>query len=129
MPNHRTPLAKAEASGQTINHPSRFAGRAGPKRTRPVGEPYSRMSEGERGYWEEFRRELPWLNSGHRVVLGLACRLAWESETDPDFPVRKVQALSSLLTKLGATPVDETKVTHGDGDGEDDTDRFFERQN
>lgn len=71
------------------------------------------------------------MHSGHRVLLGLACRLAWESATDPEFPVKKVQALSSLLSKLGATPVDETRVTHGDDDGGDGdpAEEFFARPN
>ena len=50
-------------------------------------------------------------------------------ETDPDMGVSALQALGAALSKLGATPVDETKVNHG-GDGDEETDdRFFARPN
>jgi hypothetical protein len=87
------------------------------------------MTEVEVWYWREFADELPWLNSGHRVLLRMACRLSARLDTDPDFGVSATQALSSILSKLGATPVDETKIVHADGDEEDATDRFFGRPN
>jgi hypothetical protein len=49
--------------------------------------------------------------------------------TNPDFGVNATQALSSLLSKLGATPVDETKVNHADGDEEEPESKFFGRPN
>src|SRR6478609_2631252 len=115
MPRPRLPQAKAEASGAVLKNAGRFAGRSAPKKARPIGEPYVAMTEGERWYWEEFKAELPWLNSGHRVLLRMACRLSARLDTDPDFGVSATQALSSILSKLGATPTDETKVAHGDG--------------
>jgi hypothetical protein len=80
-------------------------------------------------YWNEFVAELPWLHSGHRVLLRMACRLSARMEGD-DFGVSATQALSSILSKLGATPVDETKVAHGGGeDDEDPAEGFFGRPN
>ena len=125
MPNHRTPLAKAEVSGADTKHPGRFKDRKSPKRVRPIGEPYARMTEAQRVCWEEFKSELPWLNSGHRTILRMACILAARMDTDPEFGVQATQALSSILSKLGATPVDETKVNHGDEEEEDPADEFF----
>jgi hypothetical protein len=129
MARPRLPAAKAEASGAALKNPGRFADRKAPKRVRPIGEPYAAMTEMEVWYWREFSEELPWLNSGHRVLLRMACRLSARLDTDPDFGVSATQALSSILSKLGATPVDETKVVHGEGDEEDATDRFFARPN
>ena len=128
MARPRLPALKAEASGAALKNPGRFAERVAPKRTRPIGQPYAGMTEVEARYWQEFADELPWLNSGHRVLLRIACRLSARLETDPDFGVSATQALSSILSKLGATPVDETKVTHGDGDDEEDpAEAFFAR--
>lgn len=129
MPRQQTPKAKAEVSGAALNHPGRFKDRKGPKNTRPVGKPYVGMEPNEVTYWEEFVAELPWLHSGHRVLLRMACRLAAQLDGD-DFGVSKAQALSSILSKLGATPVDETKVNHG-GDDEttDPGEGFFGRPN
>jgi hypothetical protein len=126
MPRPRTPLSKAEVAGAAIIHPERFKERKGPKRTRPVGEPYATMTETQREAWAEFQRELPWLTSAHRPLLRLACIWTARME-DAEFGVSATQALSSILSKLGATPVDETKVTHPDNEDEDPADKFFGR--
>lgn len=127
MPRARTPTAKAEVSGAAVTHPGRFRERKGPKRARAIGEPYARMTDEQKVCWEEFRAELPWLNSGHRTLLRMACILAARMDVDPEFGVQATQALSSILSKLGATPVDETKVNHAEDDDEDPADRFFGR--
>jgi hypothetical protein len=124
MPKPRLPKAKAEVSGAAIHDPGRFKGRQSPKKTSPVGEPYATMNEQQRIAWAEFQRELPWLTSSHRPLLRLACIWTARME-DAEFGVSATQALSSILSKLGATPVDETKVNHGEGDDEDPADRFF----
>lgn len=126
MARPRLPQAKAAASGAALKNPQRFRDRAAPKRTRPLGEPYARMTEIERQYWAEFAAELPWLHSGHRVLLRLTCQLAARMDSGEEMGVSASQALSSLLSKLGATPVDESKVMHGEGD-EDEDDEFFGR--
>lgn len=124
MPRARTPLAKAKAAGAEIIHPERFRDRKGPKKPRAVGDPYVGMSEKEKKVWAEFRAELPWLTSSHRTLLRLACY--WTAKLDEkEFGVSATQALSSILSKLGATPVDETKVNHGDDEDEDPADEFF----
>lgn len=130
MANHRLPAQKAAVSGAALKNPGRHAGRKAPKNTRALGEPYARMTEGQKLAWEEYRAELPWLNSSHRPLLRLAC--IWTAKMDdPDaeFGVSATQALSSILSKLGATPVDETKVSVPDDDDGDDEDRFFGRPN
>jgi hypothetical protein len=126
MARPRTPKAKAEVAGVAIVHPERFKDRKGPARTRPVGEPYATMTDPQRQAWAEYQRELPWLTSSHRPLLRLACIWTARME-DAEFGVSATQALSSILSKLGATPVDETKVNHADGEEEDPADRFFGR--
>lgn len=130
MAKPRLPQAKAEASGAVLKNAGRFEGRAAPKRTRPIGEPYANMTEAQKECWRELAGEMPWLHSAHRVLLRLACYHAARLGTDPEFGVSATQALSSILSKLGATPVDETKVTHGDdGDEADPAEAFFARPN
>lgn len=124
MPRARTPQAKAQVSGAAQHDPQRFKDRKSPKRARPVGEPYASMTDEEKVAWAEFQRELPWLTAGHRTLLRMACVLSARMETG-EMGVEAMKALSSLLSKLGATPVDETKVNHGGDDEEDPTDRFF----
>src|SRR5687768_2317432 len=99
MARHRTPQAKAEVSGAAINHPSRFADRKAPKRTRPIGEPYLRMTDEQKECWRELAGDMPWLHSAHRTLLRLACYHAARLDTDPEFGVSATQALSSILSK------------------------------
>lgn len=49
--------------------------------------------------------------------------LAARMETDSDMGVNAIAALGTALSKLGATPTDETKVNHGEDP--DDEDEFF----
>ena len=127
MPRPRLPQAKAVVSGAILHDAGRFADRKTPK-YRPLGEPYLKMSDAQKDAWAEYRSELPWLNSSHRPLLRLAC--IWTAKMDDaEFGVSATQALSSILSKLGATPVDETKVNHGDDGDDDPADAFFGRPN
>ncbi|MYZ41409.1 hypothetical protein EYW45_00315 [Achromobacter sp. KS-M25] len=126
MARPRLPASKAAVSGAAVHDPKRFKDRKAPKGARSLGEPYLKMTDEQKVAWEEYRAELPWLNSSHRPLLRLAC--IWTARMDDaDFGVSATQALSSILSKLGATPVDETKVNHGDGEEEDPADQFFGR--
>lgn len=128
MSNPRQPAMKAIVSGAAQKNPARHADRKLDKRTRPIGEPYAKMTPEQREAWEEFKSELPWLNSSHRALLRLACILRVRMD-DADVGVNQIQTYSSILSKLGATPVDETKVSIPDGEDEDPADRFFSRPN
>jgi hypothetical protein len=89
-----------------------------------LGKPYASMTEPQCAAWEEFRTDLPWLNNSHRALLRLACILQVRME-EPDVGVNQIQTLSAILSKLAATPVDETKVGQTDDEDEDPADRFF----
>jgi hypothetical protein len=129
MPAHRLPAAKAEVSGAKLKNAGRFEGRTAPKKARPIGEPYAAMTESQKTVWREMVADMPWLDSSHRILLRLACFHAARLDTDADFGVSATQALSSILSKLGATPVDATKVNHGDDGDEDPDDELFRRPN
>lgn len=125
MPRPRLPQSKAEVSGATLKDPGRFKDRKTPKGTRPLGEPYKSMTDDQCEAWEAFRSELPWLNSSHRALLQLACVLRARLNTDPDMGVNALSAYSSVLSKLAATPVDETKVSSPDDEDEDPAEKYF----
>jgi hypothetical protein len=108
-------------------NPARFADRKPPKVTRPLGKPYASMTEVEVRYWEEFAGNCSWLHASHRVLLRGACQLAARFDAG-EVGISAIQALGALLSKLGATPVDETKVAHPDDDDDAD-DEFFGRPN
>jgi hypothetical protein len=84
------------------------------------------MTAEQKAVWAEFQQEMPWLTSAHRPLLRLAC--IWTAKMDEaDFGVSATKALSAVLSKLGATPVDESKVNHAADEEEDPADRFFGR--
>lgn len=128
MARPRLPQAKAEVSGATLKDPGRFRGRKTPK-SRPLGPPYARMTDGQKSAWEVFRSELPWLTAAHRQILRLACTYAARLDEGEVLGESAARTFTSLLTKLGATPADETRVAHGSGDEVDDEDGFFARPN
>jgi hypothetical protein len=128
MANPRLPALKAEVSGAAMKNPQRHQDRKAP-RVRALGEPYARMTAGQQEAWREFAEDLPWLNSAHRALLQVACVLRDRMNTDPDIGITALSAYSAILSKLAATPVDETKVNHGDQEDEDPADAFFTRPN
>lgn len=121
-------MAKAKASGAALKNPQRFRNRKGLGKTKPLGDPYSGMSEVERRYWRDLAGNMPWLHSNHRVLLRMTCQFAARLEKGDGIGENAAKVLSSLLSKLGATPVDETKVNHGDsGETPDPSEEFFTR--
>lgn len=128
MARPRLPQAKAEATGAAIINAGRFKDRKVPKGTRPIGKPYTAMTPGQKKAWDEFVGDLPWLNSSHRALLRLACILTCRLD-EADVGVNQIQTLSAILSKLGATPVDETKVSVPDDEEGEPEDRFFRRPN
>src|SRR6185369_11192666 len=106
MPRPRTPKAKAEVSGASQVHPGRFASRVTPQGARPIGEPYLKMTDEQKEVWAEIVADAPWLRAHHRLALRQVCALASRLD-DLDMGVSAHKALSSLLSKLGLTPVDD----------------------
>lgn len=126
MPRPRLPQGKAETSGAAAHDPGRFKDRKGPKRTRKLGEPYANMTDAECVHWAEFQQELPWLTSADRQLVRMACQYGARADKEP-LGISATQAFVSILSKLGATPTDVTKVRHGDDEeSEDPTDKFFQ---
>lgn len=124
MARHRTPRAKAEVSGASLKNPQRYRG--GYYVVTPIGEPHEQMTEAQKAVWYELREEMPWLNGAHRTLLRLTCILVVKMN-EGELGVSATHALSSLLSKLGATPVDQTKVGYRDGEEENPDERYFAR--
>lgn len=129
MPRPRLPEAKAKASGAGLINPARFKDRKAPKRTRPLGEPYVSMTDLQKAAWYQLASEIPWLTSSHRALVRIAATINARFDAGEEVGVAAMQALSAVLSKMGATPADETKVNHGDDGDEDPADQFFNRSN
>jgi hypothetical protein len=121
----RKPIAQALTAGRNLKDPARYRGRKSPDR-RPIGDPPAKMSAAEREAWRSFASELPWLARPHRAILHLACRLCVRIESGAETGPTAMSVYSAILSKLGASPVDEGRVFLADEPDEDDeTARFF----
>lgn len=126
MANPRLPAMKADVSGAALKNPQRHRDRKAPA-NRPLGEPYARMTDDQKVAWQEFADELPWLTASHRALLQVACLLRARMNADPEIGVTALSAYSAILSKLAATPVDDTKVALGGEEETDPSDQFFSR--
>lgn len=125
----RKPLDRLLTEGRDTRNPSRFRGRRGPIAARPVGEPYAGMSAAEIRFWRELVGGCSWITARHRVLLRLTCSLAARIESGELTGLTAYRTLTGLLAKLGATPTDESKVSHGDDADEPDPAEAFFRRN
>jgi len=74
-----------------------------------IGTPYKGVIAAQVTVWKECVSNIPWLNAAHRLLLRQICILGARMETGQDASVSSTHALSAMLSKLGATPTDESK--------------------
>jgi hypothetical protein len=122
MMTAKTPKTKADITGASLRNPSRYRGANSPTIS-AVGEPFEIMTEAEQIAWHNFTAELPWLNRAHRAILHLACILRVKVTSGSD-GINYLQVYSAILSKLGASPADESRVGYGRDD--DEPDEFFD---
>ncbi|MGE0776457.1 MAG: hypothetical protein AB7L36_15660, partial [Sphingomonadaceae bacterium] len=89
-----------------------------------IGDPPERLDAEQREAWEQFAAEIPWLNRSHRAIVELAARLRAKVTAGYD-GINHFQVYSAILSKLGATPVDASRVFTGGPDESDPSDKFF----
>lgn len=129
MPRARTPLAKAKATGQDSGtNKARFEDRKEPVVKDPLGNPPGWMKrKGQLDAWSELSKEIPWLNSSHRAIMGLACEIYGRMIMGEEIGVNAISTLKQLLSEMGATPSAASKVTMPDGekDNKDPSAKYF----
>ena len=113
---------KSSSFWRSGQEPKTAQGPQDAEKAKAVGPPW--MTKPQIAVWREQVENMPWLHAGHRL-LRQVCILAARMETTREMGVSALQALGSLLSKLGATPVDETKVNHGGEEDEDPDDKLF----
>ena len=123
MPRKRIPLKKAEIEGKIAKTSTRFKGRKTPK-SLPLGDPFPNMTDAEKEAWFLFTKECPWLRSCHRAVLQLGCILRARFNNG-EFSVSLINSYSAVLSKLGASPSDDTRINYAEDEEDDETERFF----
>lgn len=122
MANPRTPVAKAKATGAAIKNPSRHAARSDPKST-PLGKPSTFLDKHGQQAWEGYRQELPWLMEADRSLVEIAASVRGRLLSGEDVGVTALSMLQSILSKMGGSPADRSKVTVPDDEKPED--EFF----
>lgn len=123
MPNPRTPAAKAKVTGAAAKNPQRHADRVEPQGS-PLGDAPAFLDEFGRSSWEGFKRELPWLMESDRAVMEVCAQVRGLLLAGEDVGVTKLSMYQSMLSKLGATPADRTRISAPEQQQEED--EFFD---
>lgn len=122
MANPRTPTAKAKATGAALKNPGRHADRSNP-RTVPLGDPSSFLDGHGKAAWEGYRREMPWLMESDRSLVEIAALVRGRLLGGEDVGMTALSMLQSILSKMGGSPADRSKVAVPDDEKEED--EFF----
>jgi hypothetical protein len=121
MPRARTPLAKAKATGRTLHDPQRYKNRSEPFVKEPLGDPPKYMKKAEqKEAWRTLASEIPWLNSSHRSIVGIASEIYGKLIANEEVSINALNLLRLCLSQLGATPTSASNISKPDEDTDDD---------
>jgi len=130
MPRPRKPLAAARVEGRIEEKKARYAGRNEYEATGPLGEPPAYITDTQdrkaRSAWITFAAEIPWLTQRDRTLVEMACLIKGELMAGGMPGIQRLNLLRQILSQMGATPSDATKVSipAGDDDGDEEEDIF-----
>lgn len=121
----RLPQEVAKITGAVAKNAGRFEGRASPK-VKSLGPAPKRFTKDQKELWQEFNDDFPWLGRSDRRHVGLAVVLqsqidaAGMEATPPMFAQMRL-----LLSGMGGSPVDRSKVSAREEDEIDPSDEFL----
>lgn len=124
MARNRLPQDVAEITGATAKNAGRFSGRSTPK-VRSLGPAPKRFNDDQKAIWDEFNSDFPWLGRSDRRVVELATRLQHEIDTGEQVPIAVYAQMRMLLSAMGGTPVDRSRVDAPEEETEDPADEFL----
>ena len=125
MARPRLPQEVAKVTGAIDKNAGRFKGRATPK-IKSLGPAPKRFTEDQVEIWNEFNEDFPWLGRSDRRVVGLAVLLQSEiDDPETETPVAVFAQMRMLLSAMGGTPVDRSKVQAPDEEEDDPADEFI----
>jgi hypothetical protein len=109
MPRPRKPLALAKITGSYAKDPGRYRGRNEPLVIDPVGDPPEWLTPSQADSWRSIVVDMPWLNSSHVGITGIAAILVAKMATG-ELGIPGMQLLRVTLGQMGGTPADFPKV-------------------
>jgi|GEM_PF-6670152 len=126
MGRPRLPQEVAQVTGAVAKNAGRFEGRSSPK-VLSLGPAPASFDEDQAALWNEFNADFPWLGRSDRAIVKLAVMLqsqidAAGSEAAPTMFAQ----MRLLLSSMGGTPVDRSKVKAPDEEDEDPAAEFLQ---
>ena len=115
----------ASITGADKRSPGRFVARSAPK-VLSLGPHPSSFSQEQADLWAEFNSDFPWLGRSDRGIVKIACLL--QSQIDAlgmDTPPPMIAQMRLLLSSMGGTPVDRSKVQSPEDQSVDPADEFL----
>lgn len=97
-----------------------------------LGDPPEWLADSEhnmpREAWEILRREIPWLNESHRMLVATVCNQLGRLIAGQEIGVQASVFIKQCLSEMGATPSAASKVgAQPNGDEDDDpTAKYFD---
>jgi len=123
MSRPRLPQDVAKVTGAAAKNAGRFDGRTAPK-VKSLGPAPNRFTQDQREIWDEFNEDFPWLGRSDRRVVGLAVMLQDMIDVGKDVPIAVYAQMRLLLSSMGGTPVDRSKVPAPEEESADPADEF-----
>lgn len=120
----RLPQEVASITGAVAKNAGRFKDRANPK-VRSLGPAPKKYCEARAEIWDEFNEDFPWLGRSDRRLVGLAVELQYQIDTEPEVPVAVYAQMRLLLSSMGGTPVDRSKISAPEEETKDPADEFL----
>ena len=124
MARPRLPVEVASVTGADKRSPGRFKGRVEPV-VKSLGPAPKTFDDAQVEIWNEFNADFPWLGRSDRRLVGLAVRLQTMIDVNPECPVAVIAQMRMLLSAMGGTPVDRSKVSAQDEESTDPADAFI----
>ena len=116
MARSRTPVKKAAITGAAKKNPQRHKKRKTAK-SGMLGTAPAYLDKHAKRAWTSFKKELPWLKENHRAFMEAACVLRGKIISKDGLTATQTTTYQAMLSKLGATPADESRVMLGDWGG------------
>ena len=120
----RLPQEVAKITGAIAKNAGRFTDRASPK-VKSLGPAPSKYDDAQREIWDSFNDDFPWLGRADRELVRLAVDLRTIIDSG-EAPVAVYAQMRLLLSSMGGTPVDRSKVAAPDDEEKDPTDEFLQ---
>lgn len=118
-------MSVAALEGRNLMNAGRFKSRVEPIVSDPLGDPPDWIADSpsrfSRSAWALFQNDIPWLNSSHRILVGMASTVQGRLMAGQDVGIHAMNLLRQCLGSMGATPSDASKVKLPD-DGEEKDD-------